>query len=140
MNISSIIVKTLPKNFDEVMQALKESGVCDVHFGEKEKGIIIVTIEGKNVEEEIEKVRILEALPKVISADMHMSYCEEELEEMKKDKSFLEKLPSKRENLFFRNYLDYLISLHDRDISPFRPIPLQKAFSSKEILELFKKI
>jgi len=60
-------------------------------------------------------------------------------EEMKKDKSFLEKLPSKRENLFFRNYLDYLISLHDRDISPFKPIPLQKAFSSKEILELFKK-
>ena len=60
-------------------------------------------------------------------------------EEMKKDKSFLEKLPSKRENLFFRNYLDYLISLHDRDVSPFRPIPLQKAFSSKEILELFKK-
>jgi nitrate reductase NapD len=88
MNISSIIVKTLPKNFDEVMQALKESSVCDVHFGEKEKGIIIVTIEGKNVEEEIEKVRILEALPKVISADMHMSYCEEELEEMKKDIDF----------------------------------------------------
>jgi nitrate reductase NapD len=88
MNISSIIVKTLPKNFDEVMQSVKESGVCDVHFSDKEKGIIIVTIEGKNVEEEIEKVRILEALPKVISADMHMSYCEEELEEMKKDIDF----------------------------------------------------
>ena len=88
MNISSIIVKTLPKNFDEVMQSVKESGVCDIHFNDKEKGIIIVTIEGKNVEEEIEKVRMLEALPKVISADMHMSYCEEELEEMKKDIDF----------------------------------------------------
>jgi nitrate reductase NapD len=88
MNISSIIVKTLPKNFDEVIGHLKESGVCDIHFNDKEKGIIIVTIEGKNVEEEIEKVRMLEALPKVISADMHMSYCEEELEEMKKDIDF----------------------------------------------------
>jgi nitrate reductase NapD len=88
MNISSIIVKTLPKNFDEVMQHLKDSNICDIHFNEKEKGIIIVTIEGKNVEEEIEKVRMLEALPKVISADMHMSYCEDELEEMKKDIDF----------------------------------------------------
>ena len=88
MNISSIIVKTLPKNFDEVMGHLKDSNICDIHFNDKEKGIIIVTIEGKNVEEEIEKVRMLEALPKVISADMHMSYCEEELEEMKKDIDF----------------------------------------------------
>ena len=85
MNISSIIVKTLPKNFDEVMGHLKDSNICDIHFNDKEKGIIIVTIEGKNVEEEIEKVRMLEALPKVISADMHMSYCEEELEKMKED-------------------------------------------------------
>jgi len=88
MNISSIIVKTLPKNFEEVIENLEKSGICDIHFSEKEKGIIIVTIEGKNVEEEIEKVRILEELPKVISADMHMSYCEEELEEMKKDIDF----------------------------------------------------
>jgi len=88
MNISSIIVKTLPKNFDEVMGHLKDSNICDIHFNDKEKGIIIVTIEGKNVEEEIEKVRMLEALPKVISADMHMSYCEDELEEMKKDIDF----------------------------------------------------
>jgi len=88
MNISSIIIKTLPKNYDEVMEHLKKSEICEVHFGEKEKGIIIVTIEGKGVEEEIQKVRLLEELPNVISADMHMSYCEEELEEMKKDIDF----------------------------------------------------
>ena len=85
MNISSIIVKTLPKNYDAVWLNLQESPLCEVHFGDKEKGIIIITIEGECVEEEIEKLRQIEEMPFVISADMHMSYCEEELEEMMKE-------------------------------------------------------
>ncbi|EDM23996.1 nitrate reductase [Caminibacter mediatlanticus TB-2] len=85
MNISSIIVKTLPKNYDAVWLNLQESPLCEVHFGDKEKGIIIITIEGECVEEEIEKLRQIEEMPFIISADMHMSYCEEELEEMMKE-------------------------------------------------------
>ncbi len=85
MNISSIIVKTLPKNYDAVWLNLQESDLCEVHFGDKEKGIIIVTIEGECVEEEIEKLRAIEEMPFIISADMHMSYCEEELEKMMED-------------------------------------------------------
>ena len=85
MNISSIIVKARSENIEDVKKSLEETGICDIHFVDNEKGVIIVTIEGENVEEEIQKVRVLEALPKVISADMHMSYCEEELEEMMKD-------------------------------------------------------
>ena len=82
MNISSIIVKTRPENYDAVWLNLQESGICEVHFGEKEKGIIIITIEGENVEEEIEKLNKIENMPFIISADMHMSYCEEELDKM----------------------------------------------------------
>jgi nitrate reductase NapD len=85
MNISSIIVKTLPENYDAVWLNLQESGLCEVHFGEKEKGIIIVTIEGETVEEEIQKLVQIEEMPMVISAEMHMSYCEEELERMMKE-------------------------------------------------------
>ena len=85
MNISSIIVKARQENIEDVKKSIEKTGFCDIHFVDNEKGIIIVTIEGKTVEEEIQKVRILEALPKVISADMHMSYCEEELKEMMKD-------------------------------------------------------
>ena len=59
-------------------------------------------------------------------------------EKMRKDKSFISKLPQKRENLFFRNYNDYLTSLVDDEVEDFKPISLQKAFSSKYILELFK--
>ena len=60
------------------------------------------------------------------------------LDKMKLDSSFLGKLPTKRDNLFFRNYTDYLISLVDNEIEDFKPISMQKAFSSKYLLELFK--
>ena len=85
MNISSIIVKTLPKNYDAVWMNLQDSDICEVHFGDKEKGIIIITIEGECVEEEIQKLQKIEEMPFIISADMHMSYCEEELDKMKED-------------------------------------------------------
>jgi DNA polymerase III epsilon subunit-like protein len=54
------------------------------------------------------------------------------------DKSFVSKLPQKREDLFFRNYNDYLTSLVDNEIDDFKPISMQKAFSSKYLLELYK--
>ena len=85
MNISSIIVKTKPENYDAVWLNLQESNLCDVHFGDKKKGIIIITIEGETVEEEIAKLQQIENMPFIISADMHMSYCEEELDKMIKD-------------------------------------------------------
>jgi len=85
MNISSIIVKTLPKNYDAVWLNLQESNLCEVHFGDKNKGIIIVTIEGESVEEEIDKLIQIENMPFIISAQMHMSYCEEELDKLKEN-------------------------------------------------------
>jgi nitrate reductase NapD len=88
MNISSIIVKTKPENYDAVWLNLQESELCDVHFGDKEKGIIIITIEGETVEEEIAKLNKIEEMPMIISANMHMSYCEEELEKMKENIDF----------------------------------------------------
>ncbi len=78
MNISSIVVQTLPKYLDSVIENLKKSGVCDYHMHD-EKGRIIVTIEGENVEEELKKLKVIEAIPHISSADMQMSYSEEEL-------------------------------------------------------------
>lgn len=78
MNISSIVVQTLPKNLEQVIDDLKKSGVCEYHLHD-EKGRIIVTIEGKNVEEELKKLKVIEAIPNIVSADMQMSYSEDEL-------------------------------------------------------------
>ncbi len=80
MNISSIVVQTLPKYLDEVVKNLKECEACDYHVHD-ELGRIIITIEGKNVEEELEKLRVVENIPYVISADMQMAYSEDELNE-----------------------------------------------------------
>ncbi len=79
MNISSIVVKTVPKYLNEVVEALKNCPVCDYHLHD-EQGRIIITIEGEGVKEELEKLRVIEAIPHVISADMQMAYSEDELD------------------------------------------------------------
>jgi len=78
MNISSIIVQTLPKHIDEVVQSLKNCDVCDYHMHD-ELGRIIITIEGEGVQEELKKLKVIEAIPYVMSADMQMAYSEDEL-------------------------------------------------------------
>lgn len=80
MNISSIVVQTVPKYLNEVVEALKNCEVCDYHMHD-EMGRIIITIEGNGVKEELEKLRVIEAIPHVVSADMQMAYSEDELDE-----------------------------------------------------------
>ena len=63
-------------------------------------------------------------------------------EELKKDKSYLTKCIKEDigENIIFRNYNDYLIScILERDgvMKRLKPIPAQKAFSSKEFLKYY---
>ncbi len=79
MNISSIVVKTAPKYIEEVVQSLKECEVCDYHMHDGQ-GRIIITIEGESVAQELEKLRVIEAIPHVVTADMQMSYSEDELD------------------------------------------------------------
>ncbi len=79
MNISSIVVQTVPKYLDEVVQSLKDCEVCDYHLHD-EKGRIIITIEGEGVAEELNKLRVIEEIPHVIAADMQMAYSEDELD------------------------------------------------------------
>lgn len=79
MNISSIVVKTLPKYLDEVVETLKNTPECDYHMHD-EQGRIIITIEGEGVSEELKKLSVIEAIPHVASADMQMAYSEDELD------------------------------------------------------------
>ena len=79
MNISSIVVQTMPKFLDEVVESLKNCELCDYHLHD-EKGRIIITIEGEDVSEELGKLKVIEAIPHVIAADMQMAYSEDELD------------------------------------------------------------
>ena len=79
MNISSVVVQTVPKFLDEVVQALKNSDACDYHLHDA-KGRIVVTIEGADVSEELKKMKVIEVIPHVVSAEMQMAYSEDELD------------------------------------------------------------
>ncbi len=80
MNISSIVVQCRSEYYDDLTQRLIDSGLCDHHFGDKEKGKIIITIEGEDVEEEIKKLTAIQAMPHVIAADMMQTYQEDMLD------------------------------------------------------------
>jgi len=80
MNISSIVVQCLPQYVEEVVENLKNTPECDYHLHD-EKGRIIITIEGDGVSEELKKLKVIEAIPHVIAADMQMAYSEDELDE-----------------------------------------------------------
>jgi len=77
MNISGILVQTKQENTQKVIEQIKANDCCDYHM--HEKGKIVVTIEGEDVSEEIAKLRILEKMEGVISADMVYAYAEDEL-------------------------------------------------------------
>lgn len=79
MNVSGIIVQTEKEWTDEVISTLREGTLCDVFFHDS-RGRIIVTLEGEGVEEEIRKLRQLEKIPHVISANLAYAYSEEELD------------------------------------------------------------
>ena len=79
MNISSVVVQTVPKFLDEVVESLKNSDACDYHMHD-EKGRIIITLEGADVSEELKKMKVIEMIPHVVSAEMQMAYSEDELD------------------------------------------------------------
>jgi len=93
MNISSIIVQTRQENYDKVVEMLKESGLCDYHFGDKDKGKIIITIEGEGVEEEIKKLTAIQSMPFIAAADMMQSY-QEELDEAIRELNAADEIPA----------------------------------------------
>lgn len=82
MNISGILVQTKPENTQKVIDKIKSTSFCEYHMHD-EKGRIVVTIEGKGVEEEIIKLKQLQVVEGVLAADMMYAYAEDELNEIR---------------------------------------------------------
>jgi len=91
MNISSIVIQAKPIHVDEIIAVCQACDFCDYHFHDHEKGKIIVTIEGENLDEELSNMKKIEKIPHVICADMMMAYSEDELDE---ERAKLELAPS----------------------------------------------
>ncbi len=81
MNISSIVVQAPSQYIDELVEIFEEADYCDYHFHDKDTGKIILTIEGKDVEEEIKKLVKIQGIPQVMAADMMQTYQEDQLDD-----------------------------------------------------------
>ncbi len=115
MNISGVVVRTKPENLEQVIRELEESGMCDVHFHD-DKGRIIVTIEAETTEEEIFKLKAIQSLENVLSADLVYAYSEEELEKAREEivmekgalpKLIEEDVPAERIKYYGHIYKEY---------------------------------
>ncbi len=106
MNISSIVIRSLAEHSEQLVAKLKESDLCEYYLHDETK--IIVTIEGEGISEEIAKLKQIQKMNHVISADMMYSYSEDELD---REKDKIEKsdginqwLNDKSENAGLINY------------------------------------
>jgi nitrate reductase NapD len=80
MNVSSLVIKTAPEHVEEVIDMLRTSGLCEVFFHDP-SGKIVVTIEGRDVSEEMRKLKDIQAIAHVAAADLVYSYSEHEVME-----------------------------------------------------------
>jgi len=77
MNISSVVVKCAPEYVAFVLEQLRESNQCEI-YAHDELGRIIIILEGESTEEESEKLRIIQEIPHILSAEMAMAFSENE--------------------------------------------------------------
>lgn len=78
MNVSSIVVKTTKDRLPEVIAGINSIDFCQVHFHDAD-GKIVATIEGENINDQMERLKVIQAIPFVFSAGLSFSYCEDEL-------------------------------------------------------------
>lgn len=84
LNVSSLVVKVDPRLVEETVSMLRASDLCEVYFHDA-SGKIIVTIEGENAGDEMRKMKEIQNLPHILSADLAYTYCEDELAEAREN-------------------------------------------------------
>ena len=78
MNVSGIVVKTTPDHLHDVIADINAIDLCEVHFNDDE-GRIVATIEGETIDEQMERMKKIQNMPFVHSANLSYSYCEDEV-------------------------------------------------------------
>lgn len=92
MNISSVVIHTKPEFVEQIKFVIADASICEFHM-QDEIGRLIVTIEGEGIEEEITKLRKIQDLDHVISAEMMYSYSEDELNQEREKLEHSDSLP-----------------------------------------------
>lgn len=79
MNISSIVVKTTQEDYLSVRAQIEQIEGCEIYIEDNQSQQIIVVLEAPSTQEEIAINKHLESLKGVVSANMHYTYQEDEL-------------------------------------------------------------
>ncbi|UCD34397.1 MAG: chaperone NapD [Nitrospiraceae bacterium] len=74
MNISSIVVRTSRDRLNDVIDRIKGVPGCEVHLHDHE-GRIVITIEGESTDSHMKRLKDIQDIPYVYSANLAYSYC-----------------------------------------------------------------
>jgi len=74
--ISGVVVATRPEHLSEISSAVDDLPWAEVHFSDP-KGRLVVTVEASNLDESMERMKTLQALPRVLSAAL-AEFCSDE--------------------------------------------------------------
>ncbi len=77
MNISGILVVVSPSDFEAGVSALNGLPRVEVHHSDPKTGRIVVTQEADSVNDEVEGLKRIKALPGVVMAEMVYHYLDE---------------------------------------------------------------
>lgn len=78
MNISSIIIRAKSANWQNLLEQINKIAYTEVALEDSQKGIIIATIQAPDTGKDIASLKEISQLKDVLSADMHLTYSEEE--------------------------------------------------------------
>lgn len=92
-NISSLVVLCAPNQVDILWEKINALPNAECHHKDAQ-GKIIVTLESKNIDEEIKLLKQIESLEGVISAQMIYAYHSKELQSLRDDISMQDSVPS----------------------------------------------
>ena len=67
MIISGVVVASRPEHLSEISTEVDGLPWAEVHFSDP-KGRLVVTLEAKDIDESMERMKTLQALPRVLSA------------------------------------------------------------------------
>jgi nitrate reductase NapD len=76
--ISGIVMACRPEHLAEVSQAMETIPWAEVHFSDP-RGRLVVTIEAADLDQSVDRLKQLQALPRVLMAELAQYCIEEEL-------------------------------------------------------------
>ena len=76
MIISGVVVASRPEHLSEISEEVNGLPWAEVHFSDP-KGRLVVTLEASDIDESMERMKTLQALPLVLSAAL-AEFCSDE--------------------------------------------------------------